>query len=231
MRILIIEDDQQLCETLKMQLEHEGFQTDCVYNGTDALYYAMQSVYDIIILDRMLPEMNGLSLLKIIRENNISVPVILATAVDSVDERITGLDSGADDYLVKPYDIGELLARIRALSRRPNTTKSFSSLEYADLKLYPSCLELHSTDKKISSGKMLRLSRRECELLEYFIQNPERALPRQLLYTRIWGPDGIVEDGNLDTYIYYLRKHLRTLGSRVHISTIHGVGYRLEEKI
>lgn len=231
MRILIIEDDERLCETLKLQLEHEGFQTDCVQNGADALYYAMLSVYNLIILDRMLPEMNGLSLLKIIRENKITTPVILATAVDSVDERIAGLDSGADDYLVKPYDIGELLARIRALCRRPNTTKASPALSYADLKLLPPGLELHCSNAKKASGQVIRLSRRECELLEFFIQNPERALPRQLIYTRVWGPDGTVEDGNLDTYIYYLRKHLRALGSSVRISTIHGVGYRLEEQV
>lgn len=231
MRILIIEDDEQLCETLKLQLEHEGFQTDCVHNGADALYYALLSVYDLIILDRMLPEMNGLSLLKIIRENKIFTPIILATAVDSVEERITGLDNGADDYLVKPYDIGELLARIRALCRRPNTIEVSAVLRYADLEFSPQSLELYHVDSKAVSDKTIRLSRREGNLLEFFFQNPERPLPRQLIYARVWGPDGTVEDGNLDTYIYYLRKHLRSLGSRAHISTIHGVGYKLEEQL
>lgn len=232
MRILIIEDDEQLCETLKLQLEHEGFQTDCVHNGADALYYALLSVYDLIILDRMLPEMSGISLLKIIRENKIFVPVILATAVDSVEERIAGLDNGADDYLVKPYDIGELLARIRALCRRPNTIETSVVLKYADLEFSPQSLEISCKNQSPDiSDKTIRLSRREGNLLEFFFQNPERPLPRQLIYTRIWGPDGTVEDGNLDTYIYYLRKHLRALNSRACISTIHGVGYKLEEKI
>ncbi len=228
MRILIIEDDEQLCETLKLQFEHHGIESDCVHSGLDALYYVMQSVYDLIILDRMLPGMDGIALLKIIRENNIHTPIILATAVDSVEERIAGLDNGADDYLVKPYDIGELLARIRALCRRPDTLEASGTLlSYEDLEFSPANLEL--SRKGISSpDAKLRLSRREAVLLEYFLLHPNQTLARQLIYTRVWGPDGEVEDGNLDTYIYYLRKHLRTLKSRVRIQTIHGIGYRLE---
>lgn len=222
MRILIIEDDQQLCETLKLQLEHAGYQTDCVFGGTDALYYATQPIYDLILLDRMLPGMDGLSILKLLRENQIHTPVILATAIDSVHERIQGLDGGADDYLVKPYDIGELLARIRALIPRPNVIETSDRLQYEDLEFYPSNLELHCLGRKV------RLSRREALLMEYFLQNPAQTLPRQMIFTRIWGPDGEVEDGNLDTYIYYLRKQLRNLKSRTRITTVHGVGYRLE---
>ena len=222
MRILIIEDDQQLCETLKLQLEHAGYQTDCVFGGTDALYYATQPIYDLILLDRMLPGMDGLSILKLLRENQIHTPVILATAIDSVHERIQGLDGGADDYLVKPYDIGELLARIRALIRRPNVIETSDRLQYEDLEFYPSNLELHCLGRKV------RLSRREALLMEYFLQNPAQTLPRQMIFTRIWGPDGEVEDGNLDTYIYYLRQQLRNLKSRTRITTVHGVGYRLE---
>ncbi len=199
MRILIIEDDEQLCETLQLQFEHHGMESDCVHSGLDALYYVMQSVYDLIILDRMLPGMDGIALLKIIRENNVHTPIILATAVDSVEERIAGLDNGADDYLVKPYDIGELLARIRALCRRPDTLEDKRTLTFEDLEFSPANLELSL-----------------------------KSTARQLIYTRVWGPDGEVEDGNLDTYIYYLRKHLRTIKSRVHIQTVHGIGYRLE---
>lgn len=222
MRILIIEDDQQLCETLKLQLEYAGYQTDCVFGGTDALYYATQPIYDLILLDRMLPGMDGLSILKLLRENQIHTPVILATAIDSVHERIQGLDGGADDYLVKPYDIGELLARIRALIRRPNIIETSDRLQYEDLEFYPASLELHCL------GSNVRLSRREALLMEYFLQNPAQTLPRQMIFTRIWGPDGEVEDGNLDTYIYYLRKQLRNLKSKTRIATVHGVGYRLE---
>ena len=227
MRILIIEDDEQLCETLKLQFEHHGIESDCVHSGIDALYYVCQSVYDLIILDRMLPGMDGIALLKIIRENNVRTPVILATAVDSVEERIAGLDSGADDYLVKPYDIGELLARIRALCRRPDTLEVSGTLGFEDLEFSQANLDL-SIKGASSPDKKIRLSRREAVLMEYFLTRPNQTLARQLIYTRVWGPDGEVEDGNLDTYIYYLRKHLRTLKSRVRIQTIHGIGYRLE---
>lgn len=227
MRILIIEDDEQLCETLKLQFEHHGIESDCVHSGIDALYYVCQSVYDLIILDRMLPGMDGIALLKIIRENNVRTPVILATAVDSVEERIAGLDSGADDYLVKPYDIGELLARIRALCRRPDTLEVSGTLGFEDLEFSPANLDL-SVKGASSPDEKIHLSRREAVLMEYFLTRPNQTLARQLIYTRVWGPDGEVEDGNLDTYIYYLRKHLRTLKSRVRIQTIHGIGYRLE---
>ena len=222
MRILIIEDDQELCHALKLQLEHAGYQTDCCHNGTDALYYALQPVYDIIILDRMLPSMDGLSILKLIRSNEIHTPVIMATAMDGIKERISGLDCGADDYVVKPYDVGELLARIRALIRRPNAIDTAETLSYADLEF-----QLQNHDL-ICLGKTIRLSRREALLMEFFLQNPGQTLARQLIYTRIWGPGGEVEDGNLDTYIYYLRKHLRTLRSQCRITTVHGVGYKLE---
>lgn len=229
MRILIIEDDEQLCETLKLQFEHHGIESDCVHSGVDALYYVCQSVYDLIILDRMLPGMDGIALLKIIRENNVHTPIILATAVDSVEERIAGLDSGADDYLVKPYDIGELLARIRALCRRPDTLEISGTLGFEDLEFSPADLELSIKGSSSLDGK-IRLSRREAVLLEYFLKHPNQTLARRLIYTRVWGPDGEVEDGNLDTYIYYLRRHLRTLKSRVSIQTVHGIGYRLETR-
>lgn len=144
-----------------------------------------------------------------------------------MEERIAGLDSGADDYLVKPYDIGELLARIRALCRRPDTLEVSGTLGFEDLEFSPANLDL-SIKGASSPDKKIRLSRREAVLMEYFLTRPNQTLARQLIYTRVWGPDGEVEDGNLDTYIYYLRKHLRTLKSRVRIQTIHGIGYRLE---
>ena len=221
MRILLIEDDQQLCEALKLQLVHAGYQVDCVYHGADAAFYALQPVYDLMILDRMLPGLDGLSLLKMIRENGIRTPVILATALDDVRERIAGLDGGADDYIGKPYDVEELLARIRALVRRPVALEKQESLRYGDLEYQVQNHELSVC------GEMIQLSRREALLMEYFMRNPEKTLARALLFGRVWGPDGQVEDGNLDTYIYYLRKHLRTLKSAVKIFTVHGVGYKL----
>ena len=224
MRVLIIEDDQNLSDVLSLQLQHEGFETDCIYHGADAVFYALQNVYDVIILDRMLPGMDGLTILKLLRENQIHTPVILATALDSIEERITGLNCGADDYIVKPYDIRELIARIYALIRRPSNLENIKTLSFGDL-----VFDLAEGNLSVRERK-IHLSKRERLLLEYFLKNPNQTLSRQLLYTRIWGIDGEVEDGNLDTYIYYLRKHLRSLGSHVQISTVHGTGYKLEEK-
>lgn len=224
MRLLIIEDDQNLADVLSLQLQHEGFETDCIYHGADAVFYALQNVYDVIILDRMLPGMDGLTILKLLRENQIHTPVILATALDSIEERITGLNCGADDYIVKPYDIRELIARIYALVRRPSNLENIKTLSFGDL-----VFDLAEGNLSVRERK-IHLSKRERLLLEYFLKNPNQTLSRQLLYTRIWGIDGEVEDGNLDTYIYYLRKHLRSLESHVQISTVHGTGYKLEEK-
>ena len=224
MRLLIIEDDQNLADLLSLQLQHEGFETDCIYHGADAVFYALQNVYDVIILDRMLPGMDGLTILKLLRENQIHTPVILATALDSIEERITGLNCGADDYIIKPYDIRELIARIYALVRRPSNLGNVKTLSFGDL-----VFDLAEGNLSVKERK-IHLSKRERLLLEYFLKNPNQTLSRQLIYTRIWGIDGEVEDGNLDTYIYYLRKHLRSLGSHVQISTVHGTGYKLEEK-
>ena len=224
MRLLIIEDDQTLADVLSLQLQHEGFETDCIYHGADAVFYSLQNVYDVIILDRMLPGMDGLTILKLLRENQIHTPVILATALDSIEERITGLNCGADDYIVKPYDIRELIARIYALVRRPSNLENIKTLSFGDL-----VFDLAEGNLSVRE-RTIHLSKRERLLLEYFLKNPNQTLSRQLLYTRIWGIDGEVEDGNLDTYIYYLRKHLRSLESHVQISTVHGTGYKLEEK-
>lgn len=228
MHILIIEDDQELCDALQLQLLARNHTTDCCHTGSDALYFALNGAYDLILLDRMLPEIDGMTVLRSLRQNHIGTPVILTTALGALNDRIDGLDCGADDYLVKPYDIGELLARIRALCRRPGTLEISDMLSFEDLEFSPSSLNLCLKGKSASPDAGIHLSRREAVLMEYFLQRPNQTLPRQLIYTRVWGPDAEVEDGNLDTYIYYLRKHLRTLKSRVHILTVHGIGYKME---
>lgn len=224
MRILLIEDDKELSEALKCSLSNAGYETNCCHNGLDALYYAKLPAYDLIILDRMLPGLDGLSILRSIRESQIHTPVILATAIDAVSEKIAGLDCGADDYIVKPYDTGELLARIRALIRRPSELENRQTLSFYDLFYNISSRELSCKNQTKT------LSLREALLLESFLQYPNKILSRQALYLRIWGPDKEVEDGNLDTYIYYIRKLLKKLGSGTQITTIHGVGYKLEEQ-
>lgn len=222
MRILMIEDDMEICIAVQAQLKAEGFETDICTHGDEALFFASKPSYDAIILDRMLPGMDGISILKAIRKQKISTPIILATALGSIEERIEGLDLGADDYITKPYDTKELSARIRALVRRPSAILSSKHLSYGDLELIPS-------ERTLSANqKTLRLSKRETALMEFFIKNCENIIPRELIFAHVWGPDSEVEDGNLDNYIYFLRKRLKTLESRSEIETVHRTGYRLK---
>lgn len=223
MHILIIEDDRELCDALRSQLISRNHTADCCHTGSEALYHALSGAYDLILLDRMLPEIDGLSILRSIRQNRISAPVILTTALGSIDDRIEGLDCGADDYLIKPYAIEELLARIRALSRRPKDFSEHTCLSFLDIFFNP------DTRIMACNNREQLLSGRKSLLMEFFLRNPNKTLTREQIYARVWGPDGTVEDGNLDTYIYFLRKHLLTLKSRACIRTVHGKGYRLEE--
>lgn len=223
MHILIIEDDRELCDALRSQLISRNHTADCCHTGSEALYHALSGAYDLILLDRMLPEIDGLSILRSIRQNRISAPVILTTALGSIDDRIEGLDCGADDYLVKPYAIEELLARIRALSRRPKDFSEHTCLSFLDIFFNP------DTRIMACNNREQLLSGRKSLLMKFFLRNPNKTLTREQIYARVWGPDGTVEDGNLDTYIYFLRKHLLTLKSRACIRTVHGKGYRLEE--
>ena len=190
MHVLIIEDDRDLCNTLKMQLLSENHTADCCYTGSEALYFAMTGSYDLILLDRMLPEIDGLSILRSIRQSRIDTPVILTTALGTVDDRIDGLDCGADDYLVKPYDINELLARIRALSRRPKVFTGHQCLFYQDIRFDPDARILSAQEREE------KLTKREALLMEFFLRNPEKTLKREQLFSRAWGPDGAVEEGN-----------------------------------
>jgi Response regulators consisting of a CheY-like receiver domain and a winged-helix DNA-binding domain len=224
MRILMVEDNKELCDSIRYQLQHEGYAADTCYNGEDALYYAFQNSYDIIILDRMLPNKDGLSILKAIRQKNMNVPVIMVTAMDQLQDRIEGLDSGADDYLVKPFAIEELLARVRALSRRPAKFEATELLTYSDLVL--------DMKKQViqTSVRYTNLSKRETELLEYFMRNPNQVLTRERILSHVWGPDNFVEDGNLDNYIHFLRRRLKSILCTVQIETIHRVGYCMKEQ-
>ncbi len=222
MRILIIEDDPALCEALMAQLAQAGYDVDLCGSGADAPFYVMQKNVDLILLDRMLPGLDGLTILKMIRRSGIQTPVILATAMDQIDDRIEGLDCGADDYLVKPYDIKELLARIRALTRRPPGLQETDVLSFLDLTLKTREHLIRCRDVELT------LSRKETALFEYFLKNPRKTLSRELLLAHVWGADCMVEDGNLDNYIHFLRKRLKTLKSSAELKTVHGLGYRME---
>lgn len=222
MRILMVEDDLDLCEAVRTALAGHGHEVDICNTGRDGLETARDGSFDCILLDRMMPEMDGLSVLRILRGEGDATPVIFVTALDGVGDRVDGLDAGADDYLVKPFAIEELLARVRALSRRPSQWENTQKLQLGDIEFDPPVAYL--TGPKGSCT----LSKRESQLLEFLVKNTGQILPRTVLLSRVWGPYAPVEDGNLDNYIHFLRRRLRTVGSVLTISTIRSVGYRLD---
>lgn len=225
MRILLVEDDEKLNHSLAFQLEKEGFEVDACQDGEEALYYIEQRIHDLILLDRMLPCISGTDILEQMRKSGNGIPVILITALGTLDDKVSGLDLGADDYLVKPFAFKELMARIRCVTRRPRRMAQDGRLSFGDIVYQPG--------ENILSGKggSCSMSRREGALLEAFLRNTEQTLSRTLLLTKVWGMDSDVEEGNLDNYIHFLRRRLKTVGSSIHIRTIRGVGYRIEKGV
>ena len=222
MRILIVEDDAPLAQGLAFHLKHAGFAADVCEDGLGGLEAASQGQYELILLDRMLPGMDGVQLLRRLRGRRITTPVLMITAMANIGDRVEGLDAGADDYLVKPFAVEELLARVRALGRRAPQLSEPERLQYGKITL--------NADRGFlqhESGTSCALSKREASLLAQFMRNPGQVLPRELLLSRVWG-DAPVEGGNLDNYIYFLRKRLGAVGADVKIATVHGIGFRLE---
>lgn len=223
MHILLIEDDETLCETLQYQLEQEQCLVDSCQDGLEGLHRLLTGTYSLAILDRMLPSMDGLTILQRARGQNIQTPIILLTALGELHDKITGLDCGADDYLVKPFAFPELMARIRCIARRPPSMTGQRELIFADLR--------YDTQQNILScgKKSCTLSRREGDLMELFLRNPRQTLPRSTILTNVWGADAEVEDGNLDNYIHFIRRRLKTVESSALLKTVRGIGYRLED--
>lgn len=205
-------------------METEGFSVDSCLDGEEAYFYGEQNIYDVILLDRMLPHMEGTDVLTSLRKKGITAPVILITALGTLSDKVTGLDLGADDYLVKPFAFEELLARIRCVTRRPHTLTDPDTLTVADVTWQGS--------EGILTGPSgsCTLSKREASLLEIFLRSPGQTFPRQTLLLKVWGPESNVEDGNLDNYIHFLRRRLQITGSRLQIKTVRGIGYSLQEK-
>ena len=223
MRILLIEDDRRLAESVKFQLEKEGFTVDHCEAGDDGLQLALEQAHDLILLDRMLPGLDGVAVLRELRSKKVVTPVVLLTALGELGDKIQGLDAGADDYLVKPFAFEELLARIRCVARRPHTLTGSDTLSVADIDF-----QLGEGILTGPSGSCT-LSKKEAALLEAFLRSGGQTLHRSTLLLKVWGPDSDVEDGNLDNYIHFLRRRLQISGSRLRITTVRGIGYRLQE--
>ena len=225
MKILLLEDDRDLCNIIQTELVKNGYTVDACSDGETALLYALNVdySYDLAIVDRMVPVIDGLTIIKAMRSKGIPIPVIIITGMSELDDRIEGLDGGADDYLVKPFHVQELLARVRALTRRPAEIKMGDKLIFADLKLDKRNRELSCKDKQVL------LTAKESELLYVLMKKPETLFSREQLILKIWGTDSGVEHGNVDNYISFLRRRLKELQSSCKIKTVYGAGYKLEE--
>lgn len=224
MRILLVEDDEKLNKTLVFKLEKEGFDVDACHDGEEACFYGENNIYDIILLDRMLPNMEGTEVLTYLRKKKITTPVILLTALGTLSDKVTGLDLGADDYLVKPFAFEELLARIRCICRRPQALSNDDVLTVSDV-------TWHNYEcRLLGPNGSCTLSKREAALLETFLRRINQTLSRSILLLKVWGPDSDVEEGNLDNYIHFIRRRLKGVGSMLQIKTIRGIGYCLQER-
>lgn len=222
MRLLLAEDEQDLSKALCAILKHNNYSVDPVYNGQDALDYGLCENYDGIILDIMMPKKNGIEVLKELRQNGVDTPVLILTAKGEVDDKILGLDSGADDYLTKPFAMGELLARIRALTRR--------KADFTPNLLTIGNLSLNRESFELSVGEeSIRLGNKEFQMIEMLMSNPGRLISTEQFMERIWGYETEAEINVVWVYISYLRKKLNTLKANLEIKAVRGVGYTLEE--
>ncbi len=221
-RILIIEDDEAILKVLRRVLTYEGYQVDTALDGQSGLNMVRDVLPDLIVLDWMLPGMDGLEVCRRLRAAG-SVPILMLTAKDTIQDRVQGLDAGADDYLVKPFELDELLARIRALLRRTQTDRA-QVLTFADL-----ALDI-STRQASRKGRLISLTAKEYELLELFLRHPRQVLTREMIFDRVWGYDFGGESNVLDVYIRYLRQKLEEGGEIRLLHTVRGVGYVLREQ-
>lgn len=223
MKILLVDDERQFTEALSIILKQHKYSVDTADNGEDGLYLALSGIYDFIILDIMMPKLDGLSVLKILRQKKIDVPILMLSAKSEIQDKINGLNLGADDYITKPFSTEELLARIRALLRRK---ESFAGdvLSYGDISLNRDTYELFKADKKIT------LSKKEFQILEMLILNSGKIIDKEKFIEKIWGYDTEAEYNTIEVYVSFLRKKFSAVGINTEIKSIRGIGYTLGEK-
>ena len=224
MRLLIVEDEKPLSAAICRMLEQEHYSVDAAYTGTDGLDSALSGIYDAIILDVMLPGMDGFAILDALRRGGIDVPVLMLTARGSLDDRVRGLNMGADYYLPKPFERSELMACLNAITRRKSAPQ-VQELSFGDLTLDRETAQLRCT----ATGKSVNLGAKEYHLMELFIRNPHQLLPRESIVARVWGFDNEAEYNNLSVYLTFLRRKIAFIGSSVEIRASRGLGYMLEE--
>lgn len=221
-QILVIEDEANIAQFLERGLIYEGYRVDVAYDGQSGLSMARDNPPDMVILDWMLPGLDGIEVCRRLRAAS-EVPILMLTAKDAVTDRVSGLDAGADDYLVKPFSFEELLARVRALLRRSNTTSRPEILRFADLSLDT------GTHRAMRGDRAIDLTAKEYELLELFMRNPRQVLTRDVIFDRVWGYDFGGESNIIEVYVRYLRQKTETESEARLIHTVRGVGYVLRE--
>src|SRR3990170_6357090 len=221
MYLLVVEDERRLAQVVRRVLEEEGHTVDTAYDGEEGLQMALEGSHDVVVLDVMLPEIDGLEVCQTLRRNRVDTPVLLLTALDSVEDRVRGLDAGADDYLPKPFAFQELLARLRALGRRRVQPREPDRLETADL-----VLDLQRR-RAARSGKVIELSPKEFALLEFLMRNEGRVVTRSQILDHVWGFEYSPDSNLVDVYVTYLRRKVDRGHDRRLIRTVRGVGYAL----
>ena len=224
MNILIIEDEYSLADAVAETLKNEKFSTCIKTDGEEGEDEALTENYDLILLDVMLPKKNGFEILKSLREEKIKTPVIMLTAKSEIEDKLNGLDNGADDYITKPFSMRELTARIKAVLKRTNNIENTDVLEYGDL-----VLDLKNAKLKCNENE-IQISGKEFELIEQLLLNKNQISSRESLLDRIWGYDSEAEYNNVEVYITFIRRKLKLIGSYVNIKAVRGIGYKLEEK-
>lgn len=223
MRILLVEDEEYMAQAVAQILEKNNYTVDLAHEGVYGLDCALSGIYDIIILDIMLPGRSGLEILKTLRREGIAAPVLLLTAKGETEDKVTGLDMGADDYLTKPFEMQELLARLRVLARRKQDISVQSGCAFGDILLNPYNLSL------LCKGESFKLTLKESQLLEMLMDARGGVLSKERIIEKVWGFDSEAEDRHVEVYISFLRKKLKALGAQTSIETVRGMGYALRE--
>ena len=222
MRILIIEDEYSLADLISTRLKKEKYTVDISTDGEDGLYNALLDIYDLILLDVMLPGINGIDILKKVREENIKVKIIMLTAKSELDDKLLGLTNGANDYITKPFHIDELVARINIQLRTETVTNN--TIEFGDISLDIK----KSIITNINTKETINIINKEFQLLEYFMNNTNQILSKEMIYDKVWGIDNESYSNNLEAYLSFIRKKLKLIDSKVNIKSLRNLGYKME---
>lgn len=224
MRILIIEDEFNLADVIASRLKKEKYAVDIICDGEEGFYSSMTNIYDLIILDVMLPKMNGFEILNKIRKEGIKSKVIMLTAKNLLEDKLNGFDNGANDYVTKPFHIDELVARVNVQLRNADLKELKDYIEVGDLKLNTKTTTLLCT----TTNESIDVICKEFLLLEYFMKNPGQIIEREKIYEKVWGFESDAESNNLEAYLSFLRKKIKIIGSQMQIKAVRGLGYKLE---